>query len=61
MLIDDVSGELDSRRWKNLIEYLEAKNFQVLITTANESFREHLESIAGSNKLFIDNGDIKIL
>lgn len=60
VLIDDVSGELDSRRWKNLIEYLELKNFQVLITTANENFKEVLESIPSVGKIYIDDGAINI-
>lgn len=60
VLIDDVSGELDSRRWKNLIDYLELKNFQVLITTANENFKEVLESIPSANKIYIDDGSINI-
>ena len=58
VLIDDVSGELDSRRWKNLIEYLEAKNFQVIITTANENFKQELEKIKNSNKIYVDGGSI---
>lgn len=61
VLIDDVSGELDSRRWRNLIEYLEAKNFQVMITTANENFKQELEKIDNSNKIFVDNGFIRNL
>lgn len=60
VLIDDVSGELDSRRWKNLIEYLELKNFQVLITTANENFKEVLESIPSVGKIYLDDGAINI-
>lgn len=59
VLIDDVSGELDSRRWKNLIEYLETKNFQVLITTANENFGRELERIPNSKKFFIEHGGLK--
>lgn len=59
VLIDDVSGELDSQRWKNLIQYLETKKFQVLITTANESFRKELESITESTKFFIEHGKLK--
>ena len=59
VLIDDVSGELDSLRWKNLIEYLETKNFQVLITTANENFGKELERIPNSKKFFIEHGDVK--
>ncbi len=58
VLIDDVSGELDSQRWKNLIQYLETKKFQVLITTANENFRKELERIPESKKFFIENGTL---
>lgn len=56
VLIDDVSGELDGRRWKNLIDYLEAKSFQVLITTANENFKKELEKIKDAKKIFISDG-----
>ncbi len=59
VLIDDVSGELDSRRWKNLIDYLKDKKFQVMITTANENFRKKLESIEESKKFYIENGYVK--
>ena len=59
VLIDDVSGELDGRRWKNLINYLIKKNFQVMITTANENFRKELESIKESTKFYIENGYVK--
>lgn len=58
VLIDDVSGELDSQRWKNLIQYLETKNFQVLITTANESFGKELEKIPASKKFYIEHGTL---
>lgn len=58
VLIDDVSGELDSQRWKNLIEYLETKNFQVLITTANENFGKELEKIPASKKFTIEHGKL---
>lgn len=58
VLVDDVSGELDSLRWKNLISYLETKKFQVLITTANENFRKELESIPDSKKFFIEHGTL---
>ena len=58
VLIDDVSGELDSQRWKNLIQYLETKNFQVLITTANENFGKELERIPNSKKFFIEHGKL---
>jgi DNA replication and repair protein RecF len=59
VLIDDVSGELDSQRWKNLIEYLETKKFQVLITTANENFGKELERIPHSKKFYIEHGLLK--
>lgn len=59
VLIDDVSGELDSQRWKNLIEYLETKKFQVLITTANENFGKELELIPNSKKFTIEHGMLK--
>ena len=57
-LIDDVSGELDERRWKNLISYLQAKSFQVLITTANENFKKELEKIEEAKKVFLKDGYI---
>lgn len=58
VLIDDVSGELDGQRWKNLIQYLETKNFQVLITTANENFGKELEKIPASKKFYIEHGKL---
>jgi DNA replication and repair protein RecF len=51
VLIDDISGELDSLRWKNLIEYLKKKSFQVVITTANDAFRKELTH-SNESKLF---------
>jgi DNA replication and repair protein RecF len=56
VLIDDVSGELDSLRWKNLIQYLQQKSFQVLITTANENFRIELEKIPHAHRIFMEHG-----
>ena len=58
VLIDDVSGELDQHRWRRLVEYLEKREFQVLITTANEKFKEELDRINGANKIHIKNGSI---
>jgi DNA replication and repair protein RecF len=58
VLIDDVSGELDSQRWKNLVQYLETKSFQVLITTANENFGKELERIPNSKKFIINHGKL---
>jgi DNA replication and repair protein RecF len=56
VLIDDVSGELDGLRWKNLIQYLSQKTFQVLITTANENFSLELEQHSHAHKIFMDHG-----
>ena len=53
VLIDDVSGELDASRWARLIQYLKDAEFQVLITTANEKFREELEKIEGTTVMRI--------
>ena len=58
VLIDDISGELDQLRWRRLVEYLEKQKFQVLITTANEQFKEELERIDGANKIYIKNGSL---
>ncbi len=58
VLIDDVSGELDQHRWRRLVEYLEKREFQVLITTANEKFKEELDRISGANKILIKNGSV---
>ena len=59
VLIDDVSGELDSLRWRNLIDYLDSKNFQVFITTANENFKDELVKLQGAKKFLIEDGNIK--
>lgn len=58
VLIDDVSGELDQIRWGRLIDHLKKSEFQVLITTANEPFREELEKIDGANKIYVSNGSV---
>lgn len=59
VLIDDVSGELDGLRWRNLIDYLKTKSFQVFITTANENFKTELSQIEESKKFFVENGKVK--
>lgn len=61
VLVDDVSGELDERRWKNLIDYLENKKFQVLITTANDNFKRELEKIKEAKKFYVDSGQIQLM
>ena len=59
VLLDDVSGELDKLRWRRLVEYLKNKNFQVLITTANDSFKEVLDTIESANKLLVSSGIVQ--
>ncbi len=61
VLIDDVSGELDTRRWANLIEYLQTKKFQVLITTANESFKDELHKSALINQIKVEAGAFHVV
>lgn len=46
LLIDDISSEFDKVRWEKLINYLERKEFQILITTANENFKNELSKIS---------------
>ncbi|MCK5072055.1 MAG: DNA replication/repair protein RecF [Bacteriovoracaceae bacterium] len=58
VLIDDVSGELDKYRWRNLIDYLKKCDFQVLITTANEGFGKELEKIDNAVKICVNSGKI---
>lgn len=59
VLLDDVSGELDKLRWRRLVDYLKNKNFQVLITTANDSFKEVLDTLEDANKLLVNSGDVQ--
>ncbi|RLA63128.1 MAG: hypothetical protein DRQ88_10605 [Epsilonproteobacteria bacterium] len=56
VLIDDVSGELDELRWKRLVSYLKRGNFQVLITTANDNFKQELEKIEDSYEITVRGG-----
>lgn len=58
VLMDDVSGELDSLRWGQLISFLKSGEFQVIITTANEKFKEELEKIDGVKKIKVVNGSV---
>lgn len=58
VLIDDISGELDRSRWGKLIEFLKQSKFQVLITTANEKFKEELEKIENARKIHVKDGTI---
>ena len=59
VLIDDVSGELDHLRWEQLVGYLGESDFQVLITTANEKFKEELERISGAGRLSVSSGRVE--
>ncbi len=56
VLMDDVSGELDKVRWGRLVNYLEKRSFQVLITTANEKFGEELRRIERANRIVVRLG-----
>lgn len=58
VLIDDVSGELDRQRWERLVAFLERGQCQVLITTANEKFKEELNRIQDAHKIFVQSGSI---
>ena len=58
LLIDDVSGELDGLRWERLVQYLKKRNFQVFITTANDSFKLELEKIEGTNRIKVVSGSM---
>ena len=45
VLIDDMSSELDDKRWHMLIKYIRKRDFQVFLTTANSYFKEKLYKI----------------
>jgi DNA replication and repair protein RecF len=61
VLIDDISGELDQIRWSKLIQYLKDCEFQVLITTANERFKEELLKIKNANNIYVSSGEISTI
>ena len=56
VLMDDVSGELDSLRWSHLTAFLKSGDYQVVLTTANENFRNEVEKFEGVMRLKIING-----
>jgi DNA replication and repair protein RecF len=59
ILIDDISGELDADRWNRLINFLMNGQFQIFITTANDSFfAQKLATIAGAMKLQVVDGNV---
>ncbi|MDA8793529.1 DNA replication and repair protein RecF [Bacteriovoracaceae bacterium] len=57
VMIDDISSELDSERWKNLINFLKTKKFQVILTTANENFFQILKNSSDINEIFLSEND----
>jgi DNA replication and repair protein RecF len=54
VLLDDISSEIDSLRWKSLIKYLLDQHFQVFITTANKTFLDAL-----NEQKIVDVFDVK--
>ncbi|OFZ14224.1 MAG: hypothetical protein A2X86_05060 [Bdellovibrionales bacterium GWA2_49_15] len=58
ILIDDISGELDSVRWLNLINFLSKRRQQIIITTANEAFKDALNTIQHAKSIFVSSGEI---
>lgn len=58
VLIDDISGELDSVRWCNLTEFFSKRRQQIIITTANEAFNHSLKQNLGTKNIFVSYGEI---
>lgn len=58
ILLDDISSEIDSLRWKSLIKYLLDQNFQVFLTTANLTFLETIKTQENVNIFMIQNGQV---
>ncbi len=58
ILIDDISGELDAARWYNLINFLSKRRQQIIITTANEAFKDALNTIQHAKSIFVSSGEI---
>ena len=58
VLLDDISGELDKLRWQRLVQYFEDKKFQIIITTANEKFKEELDKIKETKKFLVSSGKV---
>jgi DNA replication and repair protein RecF len=59
VLIDDISSELDSRRWNSLIKYFEVNNLQVVLTTANKAFINMIKDTPSVQLFFIKCGSIE--
>jgi len=49
LLIDDISGELDALRWKQLVFFLIKRDFQVIMTTANPGFFDFIKTLTAVN------------
>jgi len=58
LLLDDISGELDDVRWMGLLSHLDANDFQVMITTANEGFKTKMESLNSTKRIFVSRGEV---
>ena len=56
VLIDDVSGELDSTRLDLLIRYLFNSDYQVVLTTANHEFKNKLKEFGSTNLVSVKDG-----
>ena len=58
VLIDDISGELDMMRWRQLVQFFKNDRFQVLITTANDNFNKELQAIDNVAYINVKRGAI---
>jgi|GEM_PF-135256 len=58
VLLDDISGELDSVRWENFIALLRQLNLQVFITTANKLIQQQLLNFSDSKAFLVKNGQV---
>jgi DNA replication and repair protein RecF len=56
VLIDDVSGELDYKRWQNLMQYLNQSAYQVILTTANRDFRSEFKKSSQVHLIEMNQG-----
>ena len=56
VLIDDVSGELDSVRLSQLLKYLFKAEYQVVLTTANDDFKKKIMAFGNINLINVKDG-----
>ncbi|MBF0311920.1 MAG: DNA replication/repair protein RecF [Oligoflexia bacterium] len=61
VLIDDITSELDTLRWKKLIDYVLSKNYQTFISTTSESVWEGLGNLKNAKKFLIKNGEVSLV